>query len=351
MGKTGLIAGIIAALGITGVAAYGISTKKPTTTTTTKTTTPPPPDQYTLTLSGPTSINLSNTSSAVYTALLEFGGAAVEDKEITLYLENSKYGTQTTNSSGKALFTLDFASAGTAVLYAMFGNNIKSNTLTVKVSSSSSSSSQCTGNSGCPAESNCINGVCTPLEATDISMPATATITGYIQYDYQSYDLVPKPSKAFTRSSYIPQCAATITANNGLLVFIIKVNGKVLSGTAGINKAPITISSVSGGSAWSGPYKSSGTVALDVSYGDADSNGNFTLTLELEMRISVGPQVSSLPVSGIVFSPEAVDVPVYTVKVESMGLTKDIIISPNILMYAMHCLYGGLGFVSGLRVV
>lgn len=101
MGKTGLIAGIIAALGITGVAAYGISTKKPTTTTTTKTTTPPPPDQYTLTLSGPTSINLSNTSSAVYTALLEFGGAAVEDKEITLYLENSKYGTQATNSSAR----------------------------------------------------------------------------------------------------------------------------------------------------------------------------------------------------------------------------------------------------------
>uniref|UniRef100_UPI0026329CC1 hypothetical protein n=1 Tax=Ferrimicrobium sp. TaxID=2926050 RepID=UPI0026329CC1 len=252
-----------------------------------------PPSDFTLKLSGPTSVTV-NADNLTYTVLVEKNGSPYQyTAEVSLYINGKLYQTSPSDDSGYVYFGPTFSNAGTYKLYALY-NNVESNELTVTATSSTSPppSGQCSGNSGCPAESNCINGVCTPLEATDISMPDTATITGYIQYDYQSYDLVPKTSKAFTRSSYIPQCAASIDANSGLLVFRIGVNGKVLSGTAGINQAPITISSVSGGSAWSGPYKSSGTVALDVSYGDADSNGNFTLILELEMRISVGPQVS-----------------------------------------------------------
>jgi hypothetical protein len=296
---------------------------------------------FTLKLSGPT--NVTTGSSATYVATLDENGSPFASADVTLYLESQSYGTKQTNSSGQASFTLNFASAGTAVLYTTYteksGTVIQSNQITV--TTGTSSSGQCTNNAGCSAESNCINGVCTPLEATDISIASSVDITGYLEVIFQSYDLVPKANKYLAQSGFVTACPSSIVGNSGLMVFSVKVTGKVLSGTVGINQAPITIDSVTGGSAWSGPHSSSGTVALDVSYGSANSSGVFTLDLQLEMRVSVAPNVS-LPISGVVFNPESVDVPIFTVKISSMGLTKEVIVSPNILMYALHCLYGGL---------
>ena len=298
---------------------------------------------YTLKLSGPTSVNVN--SSATYVATLDENGSPFASADITLYLESQAYGTKQTNSSGQASFTLNFASNGTAVLYATYteksGTVLESNKITI--TAGTSSSGQCTSNSGCSAESNCINGVCTPLEATDISIDTSVDITGYLEAIKQSYDAIPKPNKYLAQSGFITACPSSIVGNSGLMVFAVKITGKVLSGDVGINKAPITIDSVTGGSAWSGPRSSSGTVALDVSYGDANSAGVFTLGLQLEMRVTTAPDMPTCPNGvGVIFPPESVDVPIFTVKISSMGLTKDVIVSPNILMYGLCCEYYGL---------
>ena len=108
-----------------------------------------------------------------------------------------------------------------------------------------------------------------------------------------------------------------------------------LSGSAGINQAPIDVS-VSGPSSWTGPDSMYGSCKLTADYpANADSNGNFTIKLILTLDISGVPSRGS-------FSPEAISMDPFAVKVSSMGISQNFTVVPNLLAYEIECDYYGI---------
>jgi len=82
-------------------------------------------------ISGPTSAGINvNVPYLVYVGQ---GLMPVSNASVSLYINNSLFGTQTTDKSGTTTFEVQFQSAGTYTVYAMY-NGIKSDTITVTAS-------------------------------------------------------------------------------------------------------------------------------------------------------------------------------------------------------------------------
>jgi len=82
-------------------------------------------------ISGPTSAGINvNVPYLVYVGQ---GLMPISNASVSLYINNSLFGTQTTDKSGTATFEVQFQSAGTYTVYAMY-NGIKSDTITVTAS-------------------------------------------------------------------------------------------------------------------------------------------------------------------------------------------------------------------------
>lgn len=327
-----------------------------------------PPSEYTLTLSGPNSGIVGNTLkfNASITNSLRLPVSA----QISFYINGNKINTESADL-GTAEFITSFENAGTYSIYAIATNistigglnpigriadilpdsetsgtsnlSVKSNTITVVISSQTTSPT-CSSNSNCPAGSNCINGQCTPLDATAISLPATVSISGYVMTVFGDNDVFYNFTTYESTGSYNPFCPVKTPPSTSKITFFKTITGKVLSGTAGINKASVNIT-VSKSKLWTGPYNSSGTATLDIEYGDADSNGVFTIQMTLTLEVLTNPSYSPLNLDNSVqFTPQSMDIPIFTLTVESMGITAEVVVSPNIEMYGMRCYYinGGL---------
>ena len=324
MGNSGLIALLIGggAAATIGIGYYEYTKKPPSTS--------PAVSQQALTLSGSTNVQTGETYKYSVSAVM--GGKPVADEDISIYIDGVE-STVKTDGNGIADFSVKFSTSGNKTIYAEY-NGIKSNTLDITASTAPPPST-CSGNSSCPAGSNCIGGQCTPLDATSISVPSEVSISGYLEAVYRIYDVF-SPEKNFYQfqSSYNKSCPKNY-AHNSSASIEVDVEGTVLSGSAGINQAPIDVS-VSGPSSWTGPYSMYGSCKLTADYpANADSNGNFTIKLILTLDISGAPSRGS-------FSPEAISIEPFAVKVSSMGISQNFTVVPNLLAYELECYYYGI---------
>jgi len=82
-------------------------------------------------ISGPTSAGINMVVS--YLVYVGQGLSPVSNASVSLYINNSLFETQTTDKSGTTTFEIEFKSAGTYTVYAMY-NGIKSDSITVTAS-------------------------------------------------------------------------------------------------------------------------------------------------------------------------------------------------------------------------
>jgi len=82
-------------------------------------------------ISGPTSAGINMGVS--YLVYVGQGLSPVSNASVSLYINNSLFETQTTDKSGTTTFEIEFKSAGTYTVYAMY-NGIKSDSITVTAS-------------------------------------------------------------------------------------------------------------------------------------------------------------------------------------------------------------------------
>jgi hypothetical protein len=327
MGNSGLIALLLGGAAVAGGIGYYEYTKKSSSTPS------PSVSSQALTLSGKTNVQVGNSYSYSVSAVLN--GKPVADESISIFIDGSE-STVKTDSNGIADFSVKFSTAGSKTIYAEY-NGIKSNSLDITASTSPPPSA-CSGNSSCPPGSDCIGGVCTPLEATSINVPQEVSLDGYLEAVRRIYDAF-FPEKYFYQfqSSYNKSCPKNYTGNSSASIEV-NVNGTVLTGDAGINQAPLDVS-ISGPSSWTGPYSMYGSCKLTADYpANADSNGNFTIKLILTLDIEGNPTGAN----SNTFSPEAISIDPFTVKVSSMGISQDFTVVPNLLAYELECYYYGI---------
>ena len=324
MGNSGLIALLLGGAAVAGGIGYYEYTKKPSSTPS------PSVSSQALTLSGKTNVQVGNSYSYSVSAVLN--GKPVADEGISIFIDGSE-STVKTDSNGIADFSVKFSTAGNKTIYAEY-SGIKSNSLDITASTSPPPSA-CSGNSSCPAESDCIDGQCTPLNATSISIPATVDISAYLEAIWRVYDVFFKEKNFYQfQSSYNKSCPKNYIGNSSASIEV-DVKGTVLDGTLGINQAPLDIS-VSGPSSWTGPESMYGSCSLKADYpANADSNGNFEIKLTLTLDIESGPTHSEFSPSSIVMDP-------FTVEISSMGIQSQITVVPNLLAYGILCYYYGI---------
>lgn len=319
-------AGILLLIGgAAAITGYGLySYKKPSSAPS-----PSSASGLALTVSGPSTVTQGNTHT--YNVMVNNNNSPVGNASVTIYA-NSRTTTATTDSDGIATFNIAFSTVGTATMYAEY-DNVKSNTLHITVKKPAST---CSGNSSCPSGENCINGQCTPLEATDISIPVSATISGYMEMIAKELDLIPQHNTYKYLTSYSTSCPSSDpTKNTSITTSPITISGKVLSGTMGINKAPLEVN-VSGGNEWTGSNGMAGIChTVITTQTQTDSNGNFSIKVSLLAKVTTPPNLNN----GVNHSPSSMNFPVYTIKVSSMGLTKDIVVSVNMQDYSIICDY------------
>ena len=319
-------AGILLLIGgAAAITGYGLySYKKPSSAPS-----PSSASGLALTVSGPSTVTQGNTHT--YNVMVNNNNSPVGNASVTIYA-NSRTTTATTDSDGIATFNIAFSTVGTATTYAEY-DNVKSNTLHITVKKPAST---CSGNSSCPSGENCINGQCTPLEATDISIPVSATISGYMEMIAKELDLIPQHNTYKYLTSYSTSCPSSDpTKNTSITTSPITISGKVLSGTMGINKAPLEVN-VSGGNEWTGSNGMAGIChTVITTQTQTDSNGNFSIKVSLLAQVITPPNLNN----GVNHSPSSMNFPVYTIKVSSMGLTKDIVVSVNMQDYSIICDY------------
>jgi hypothetical protein len=217
---------------------------------------------------------------------------------------------------------------------------IKSPTLTLDVAPQPTT---CSGNCNCPAGQNCVDGQCTPVEITDINVPATASYTGYLNGAGRIYNLITyeKPIWNFNNSEITCSDINGSDVGSYSAYKTISVNGQVLSGTAGVNKAPLSIT-------YSGPtnfviINQSASCDLKISYPDnTDCNGNFTvdITLNLTGLPTSGDIAGYLGLSG--HKTFNLDISPYTITITSEGVSTDIIVSIDTVVSLIKCEEGGL---------
>jgi hypothetical protein len=217
---------------------------------------------------------------------------------------------------------------------------IKSPTLTVDVAPAPTT---CSGNCNCPAGQNCVDGQCTPVEITDINVPATASYTGYLNGVGRIHDLITyeKPIWNFNNSEITCNDINGSETGSYSASKTISVSGQVLSGTAGVNKAPLSIT-------YSGPtsfviINQSASCDLKISYPDnTDCNGNFTVDITLNLT---GLPTSSEINNYVGLSPHKnfnLDISPYTITITSKGVSADIIVSIDTVVNLIWCEEFGL---------
>ena len=136
-------------------------------------------------------------------------------------------------------------------------------------------------------------------------------------------------------SSDLSSISSDPTKNTSITTSPITISGRVLSGTMGINKAPLEIN-VSGGSEWTGSNGMAGIChTVITSPLQTDTNGNFSIKVQLLAQVTTPPNLFN----GVNHSPSSMNFPVYTLKISSMGLSKDIVVSVNLQDYSIICDY------------
>ncbi len=329
---------IIAAAGVTG--GVLLSQKKTTSSSSSSSTTPPPSSDYTVAITGPTStaINISNT----YTVTVLNNGEPVANAAVTL---NSDSGT--TNAGGIANFVYGFTASGSYTLTAVSEGVSSSITVTV-------SQPQCSGNTGCPAGYNCINGSCVELIPAQVILPLSPDIpAGYVQRTREVLEcgvIVVKEVALLTFPSGMANtCPKNYSTENGSMSYNISfsIKGSVVdSSQNGINGISVDVSiSIDGGGTWEvttgGGDIFSGTAnpSLASNTVTTDSNGNFTVDITVSNNVDTKLATTLGILTDVNTKWYKMPIPNITLTATQGSLSADSIISLSEYISSHQCTY------------